>query len=241
MDAKYGEAYRELFEKHWWWRSRNELIVDRLRELRSPDWKRVLDIGCGDALFFDRLAEFGEVEGVEPCPELVNPQNPHRNRIQICPFDVSFRPGKQYSLILMLDVLEHLQHPEAALRHALDLLLPSGLVILTVPAFKVLWTYHDDLNHHLTRYTKRSFRRIARQAGLEIREARYLYHWTWPVKLGVRALEGLAQTKSNPPRIPPSWANEALFRLSRFEQKTLSALPMPFGSSLLVVAGKAQA
>jgi hypothetical protein len=117
--------------------------------------------------------------------------------------------------------------------------LPSGLVILTVPAFKVLWTYHDDLNHHLTRYTKRSFRRIARQAGLEIREARYLYHWTWPVKLGVRALEGLAQTKPNPPRIPPSWANEALFRLSRFEQKTLSALPMPFGSSLLVVAGKA--
>jgi hypothetical protein len=29
-----------------------------------------------------------------------------------------------------------------------------------------------------------------------------------------------------------------LFRVSRLEQKTLSALPMPFGSSLLVVGGK---
>jgi SAM-dependent methyltransferase len=239
VDPKYGEAYRELFEKHWWWRSRTELIVDKLRQLRrAAGWPRILDIGCGDALFFDRLAEFGEVEGVEPCADLVSPNNPHHDRIYVCPFDANFRPGKQYSLILMLDVLEHLENPVGALRHALDLLAPEGLVIVTVPAFMALWTNHDELNHHLTRYRKRSFRKVARQAGFQIQEERYLYHWTCPVKLGVRVMERVVRTKPEAPTIPARWANDALFWVSRFEQKTLSALPMPFGSSLMVVGSK---
>ena len=239
MDPKYGQAYRELFDRHWWWRSRNELIVDKIRQLQPAcGWKRILDIGCGDALFFDRLSEYGEVEGVEPCAELVSPNNPHRNRIYVCPFDGNFRPGKQYSLILMLDVLEHLENPVGAMRHALDLLAPEGLMIVTVPAFMVLWTNHDVLNHHYIRYTKRTFRKVARHAGFRPREERYLYHWTCPVKLGVHVMEGVIHPKPKAPEIPMAAANEALFWVSRLEQKTLSAFPMPFGSSLMVLGTK---
>ena len=203
--------------------------------------ERILDIGCGDGLFFDRLAEFGEVEGVEPSGDLVSPHNPHRNRIHICPFDDNFRPGKQYSLITMLDVLEHLENPIAALRHALALLAPDGRMIITVPALMALWTNHDVLNHHLTRFTKRSFRQVAGGAGFATQEERYLYHWTCPVKLGVRVMENVVHSQPEAPRIPAGWANNLLFRVSRLEQKTLSALPMPFGSSLLVVGGKGKA
>jgi 2-polyprenyl-3-methyl-5-hydroxy-6-metoxy-1,4-benzoquinol methylase len=239
VDAKYGEAYRELFEKHWWWRSRSELIAGKLRQLQPPSgWKQILDIGCGDGLFFDRLAEFGEVEGVEPSADLVNPSNPHRDRIYVCPFDANFRPNKQYSLILMLDVLEHLEDPVGALRHALDLLAAEGTLIITVPAFMALWTNHDVLNHHLTRYTKRSFGDVARQSGLGILEARYFYHWTFPAKLATRVMEQAFHPKPDAPKISPKWANQCLFWLSRLEQKTLSVLPIPFGSSLMVVGGK---
>jgi len=239
VDPNYGEAYRELFEKHWWWRSRTELIVERLRRLRpAAGWKHILDIGCGDALFFDRLAEFGEVEGVEPCAELVSPDNPHRDRVYVCPFDENFRPGRQYSLILMLDVLEHMEDPIGALRHALDLLAPEGIVIVTVPAFMALWTNHDVLNHHLVRYTKRTFRQVARQAGLQTQEERYLYHWTCPVKLAVRVMESVVHAKPETPKVPPGWANEVLYWMSRLEQKTVSSFPMPFGSSLLLIGSK---
>jgi SAM-dependent methyltransferase len=238
VDPKYGEAYRELFEKHWWWRSRTELIVDRLRQMRARQRERILDIGCGDGLFFDRLGEFGEVEGVEPSVDLVSPDNPHRNRIYVCPFDDKFRPGKLYSLITMLDVLEHLKDPIGALRHALELLTPDGLMIITVPALMALWTNHDELNHHLTRYTKRSFRQVAQQAGFFTQEERYLYHWTCPVKLGVRAIEAVVHSQPQAPRVPAGWINDVLFRVSRLEQKTLSALPMPFGSSLIVVGSR---
>ena len=42
-------------------------------------------------------------------------------------------------------------------------------------------------------------------------------------------------------KIPAGWANDVLFRVSRFEQRPLSALPIPFGSSLMVVGGKGKA
>ena len=236
MDSRYGERYRELYERHWWWRARTEFIVETVRRLR-PQSGYILDIGCGDGLFFDRLAEFGEVEGVEPSSDLVNPHNPHHNRIYISPFDEAFDPKKQYSLVLMLDVLEHLEDATAALRHVAALLKPEGRFVATVPAFKSLWTNHDVLNHHVTRYTKSSLRDVIRDTGLHIQDVRYLYHWTCPLKLAVRATESLFRRQPKPPRIPPRVINELLYRFSRIEQRTLTSLPMPFGSSLLIIAG----
>ena len=236
MDREYGDRYRDLFEKHWWWRARTEYVVEMLRRYRpAAGWTNILDIGCGDGLFFERLQEFGEIEGVEPDAELVNPANPHRNRIHICPFDEDFVPGKSYSLILMLDVLEHLEHPASALKHALNLLAPEGVFMATVPAFRSLWTNHDVLNHHFTRYTKRSFRDLANSAGLAIEEERYLYHWTFPVKLSVRIMERALRLKPKPPVAGNGWINEALYGISRLEQKVLTPLSIPFGSSLMVV------
>lgn len=237
MDPEYGEHYRGLYERHWWWRARTEFIVETLRRYSLPRGpSNILDIGCGDGLFFDRLTEFGEVEGVEPFAELVDPANPYRDRIYTVPFDEAFRPGKEYSLILMLDVLEHLEKPNAALRHVSALLKPGGRLVVTVPSFKALWTNHDVLNHHFTRYTKSSFRDVLRGTGLQITEERYLYHWTCPLKLGVRVAESFLRIRPKPPKIPSALINEVLYRVSRLEQKTLTSLPMPFGSSLLVVA-----
>lgn len=236
MESNYGQAYRELFERHWWWRARTELIIGTLRDLQpGQGWKRILDIGCGDGLFFDRLAEFGEVEGVESSAELVSADNPHRKAIHIGPFDASFQPNKPYSLILMLDVLEHLENPVAALAHAMELLAPEGTMVLTVPAFMSLWTNHDVLNRHFTRYTKRTFREVAGRAGFQILRERYFCHWTFPAKLAVRMRESISHPTPQSPKIPGFWINETLFRLSRMEQKTLTALSPPFGSSLLVV------
>lgn len=236
MRADYGERYRDLYERHWWWRAREAAILEVLRAQQPPQgWKRILDVGCGDGLFFDRLAQFGEVEGIEPAEELVSNTGPHRSRIHIAPFDGNFRPGRQFSLILMLDVLEHLADPRAALRQALALLEPQGRLVVTVPAFRLLWTNHDVLNHHFTRYTVSSFRCLAREAGLEIETEKYFFQWLFPVKLLTRLAERLLRPQPKPPNIPGRWINGLLYRLSRFEYAILNPLPVPFGSSLLVV------
>ena len=240
MDPEYARRYRELYERHWWWRAREQFVLEVVRRHLSPGGARsILDVGCGDGLLFDRLAQFGEVQGVESDPTLVGPANPHRYRIHIGPFDASFAPGKRYGLILMLDVLEHLPDPADALRRAVDLLASDGLLVVTVPAFRLLWTTHDVLNHHYTRYTRRGFMALARAAGVRVTHAVYFFHWLFPAKLVTRLIEAITHPRPSAPRVPPGWVNETLYRLSRLEQRLLTPLGVPFGSSLLAVGQRA--
>jgi stage V sporulation protein SpoVS len=139
----------------------------------------------------------------------------------------------------MLDVLEHLPDPVAALAHVKSLLEPDGVLLATVPAFKLLWTRHDDLNHHFTRYTEGSFRSVASAAGLRVKTARYFFHWLAAAKIATRLKEALLPGKPDVPAVPAAPVNGALYALSRAEERLVGAARIPFGSSLLAVAGKA--
>jgi SAM-dependent methyltransferase len=239
LEPEYARQYRNFYARHWWWRAREEAILRVLhRRIRQKTKLRILDVGCGDGLFFDRLAEFGDVEGVEPDERLVNPQGQHRSRIRIAPFDASFCPPECYSLILMLDVLEHLDNPGEALRHAYSLLAPSGALLLTVPAFQLLWTNHDVINHHRVRYRRGTLRPLLRHAAFAVLEERYWFQWTCPVKLAIRLTEAVLRRPPAIAHVPPAWINRPLYWISLIEQRTIGAIGMPFGSSLMVYCVK---
>jgi SAM-dependent methyltransferase len=237
VDTAYVERYPLLYRRHWWWRARESLLLELLRELDLPGSPpTILDVGCGDGLFFDRLAELGDVWGVEPETRAVSADGPWASRIHHASFDAGFDPGRRFSLILMLDVLEHMQDAAAALRHAADLLLPGGVIVVTVPAFQSLWTSHDLLNHHFTRYDAGSFRALAARAGVQIHSMRYFFHWLFPLKLIARGVEKVTRRAPQSPGLPPRWLNQALIGFCRLEQNLTRRLPLPFGSSLLVIA-----
>jgi len=204
-----------------------------------PASASVLDVGCGGGWFFPQLQELGwEVEGVESDPGLVPTDTGMRDTIHVGPFDRNFQPGKRYDLILMLDVLEHMTEARSSLQYAMELLQPDGRLLLTVPTFLWLWTTHDDLNRHVTRYTKRSLKCLAESAGMQIVTCRYFYQWLVPVKLAVRVKERLLPTRPTPPRVPPWLINQFCYGVSRLEQSVCAAFPIPFGSSLLAVGGR---
>ncbi|MGH9318085.1 MAG: class I SAM-dependent methyltransferase [Thermoanaerobaculia bacterium] len=237
MDRTYALAYRQLYERHWWWRAREDLILSALNDWTpSQGWGPILDVGCGDGLSFEKLERLGPVEGIEMDSTAIRPDGPWASRIRLGPFDSSFEPGKKYALVLMLDVLEHLPDAVMALRRAVELLQPQGIVLLTVPAFPILWTSHDELNHHYVRYTRSSLGDLAKRAGVRLLSSRYFFGWTVPVKLAVRVKESLLGAEPTPPSIPPAWLNRALYRFSRLEERLFRGLPLPLGSSLLAIA-----
>jgi SAM-dependent methyltransferase len=239
VEPAYAAYYRHLYEHHWWWRARERIILAHLERLVPPDgFGPILDVGCGDGLFFGKLRTLGEPEGVEEDASLVTPAGRARGSIHIGPFDESFRPGRRYGLVLLLDALEHFRDDCACLRRALALLAPGGTVVITVPAFQALWTAHDDVNRHVRRYTKAALRRLADDAGLRLDHMEYLFQWTALVKLAVRAKEAVWRPGPDLPPVPGPVVNGVLRTASVVEHALLHRLPVPFGSSLLAIGRK---
>jgi len=214
--------------------------VDILQRSMPPGgFGHILDVGCGDGLLFDRLRVLGSVEGLEPDPQTISPDTLYQACIHRCAFDEYFEPKKQYGLILMLDVLEHLSDPVTAVRKVESLLAPGGFFLATVPAFQLLWTNHDVINHHVRRYTRGTLREVIKTSRLRICKERYWFHWIFFPKLLSRFLEHVLRTQPKNPTVPPAWLNRSLYLFSRLEYATLERLCVPFGSSVVMMAQKA--
>lgn len=239
MEDTYGGMYARLHERHWWWRAREVHVLRRLRQLAAGGRGRILDVGCGDGLMWNRLEEYGQVEGIEPDARLVAPDSPWRSAIEISGF-LEGRPRQAcYDFVLMLDVLEHIEDDRAALERVRSQLSAGGHLILTVPALELLWSEFDVLNGHFRRYSKKTLRAVFDAAGLEVVSLRYYYFWTILPLLARRASFAAAEADdSSFLRIPPAPVNRLLELLSRAEHRLGGVVPLPAGSSIIAVGRK---
>ena len=208
-----------------------EVIARLVSSMPSP---RLLDVGCGAGLFFDRLAQYGHVEGVEADRSAVEQSGRWRDRIHLGHLSPD---GAAFDVILLLDVLEHVDDARALLRTAASRLSPRGRMLITVPAFQCLWSSHDVLNHHVRRYSRSGLTADLEASGLNVVDARYLFQSLVAPKLGVAMLETLMPTAPRVPRIPSPLVNDILQSWVRFEHAVLGWLP--FGASVLAVAAPA--
>ncbi|HZG04667.1 MAG TPA: methyltransferase domain-containing protein [Streptomyces sp.] len=240
MDAAYSDVYGAMYRRHWWWRAREHQVLALIRRhVEKGDGPgKVLDVGCGDGLIWDSLTGFAHIEGIEPDSRLIHPASPRRDRIEIADFLRGRPRPADHDLLLMLDVLEHIEDEHAALLRAKALLAPRGILLLTVPALPALWSEFDEMSGHFRRYTRRSLRRALTAAGLEIIDLRYSYFWTVP-PLFVRRLlfRAAAGEQSLFLRPPPAPINSALHMVSRLDHALSRRIPLPVGSSLVAVAG----
>ena len=235
MDERYHQVYPELYRHHWWWRAREEFLLQKISGLlvNAPQ-TRILDVGCGAGLFFDTLQQFGCVEGIEPSATAVADSAKWRGSIHIGELDGTYQSTEPYDLVIMLDVLEHVREPELLLRQAARQLAPGGYILATVPAFTWLWTSHDDVNQHFTRYSIEQLHHLFTTAGLCRRESGYFFGSLVAAKLGVRLIESVSKRSASPPRLPPSWLNSAAQHWFRTEHRI--ARWLPFGGSAWLVA-----
>ncbi|MES2790669.1 MAG: class I SAM-dependent methyltransferase [Planctomycetota bacterium] len=241
MHQSYSQYYADLWRRHWWWRVRHEVVLRELSRVVGPPQSassppRILDIGCAGGVAFDDFSQFGEVHGIEPDSQLVDSTPRWRHRVEQTMFDAQYQPQQPFDVILMLDVLEHIEDDQAAASKLLGILKPGGYAILTVPALGWLWSVHDDINLHFRRYHRRPLQQLLTQTGFQVRQLKYLFGWSLPL-VYLRTWLSPKNLQEYRVDVPSAPVNALFAGLTRGENSVSNALHLspPLGSSLLAV------
>jgi SAM-dependent methyltransferase len=169
-----------LDRRHPWELARVDVVERLLRdplELRPGDL--VLDVGCGDAFVTEQIASlYPSVTfcGIDTAFDEHLLGTFTRNltvrnvrlfsTLEEAALDIR---GRQATVVLLLDVLEHIQDDVAFLKRlqASPLIGARTTYVVSAPAFESLFTTHDVLLGHRRRYSNKELRRHLNQADLE--------------------------------------------------------------------------
>src|SRR5262245_42852779 len=241
MDAQVFTEHFDLEDTHWWFRSKRTLVLSLLRRygvLAGPG----LDVGCGAGGTLAILAAQGAWVGVDADPSALDLSR--RRGLAAIAGSVAealpFRDGT-FAACLCLDLLYHrtVVSESGALRECHRVLRPGGLLLVTDSAFKWLRSAHDEAVHGARRYTRRELVERVRSAGFAPLLASYAYCLIFPAVAAVRlARRGAAGSDVFP---LPRPLNAALLGVQAIERALLRLGPLPFGSSVVLVARKAAA
>jgi SAM-dependent methyltransferase len=223
-------------ESHWWFSGRRRIIETVLHSLSLPSNPKILEVGCGTGGNLSLLSHYGEVYGVE---QDTFARNYALNR-QIAPilpgslpYDIPYQDNF-FDLIVLLDVLEHVEEDGLSLVQLHKKLKPGGYLLITVPAFPALWSAHDEAHHHKRRYTLKTLGPIVREANYKIIFHSYMNTILFPIIAGLRVIK---QSRGNDDLfMPPSILNYLLYKTFAIERHLLKLVSLPFGTSLLVLA-----
>ena len=235
------EAYQEMAQtedEHWWFVGRRCIVAAIIRNLYLPREAKILEVGSGTGGNLSMLSAFGEVSAVEP-DDFAREWATRKSSITVLkgylPDGLPFNPSS-FNLICLFDVLEHIEGDVAALRALRPLLKPGGRIVLTVPAYRWLWSAHDVELHHRRRYNASSLAVCCQQAGYSVAKLSYYNTLLFPIVALARLGDRLVvRDKATGTGIPPRIINRLFLTLFRLERHILPHLTLPFGVSLLAI------
>ncbi|MEO8609026.1 MAG: class I SAM-dependent methyltransferase [Chloroflexota bacterium] len=256
-DKSYDQShFPDLFaaeDRHFWFQTRNKVISTLAQQLMAdyPAGYRFLEIGCGNGNVLkelERVATNGTVIGIDLFAEGLRFAR-LRVSAPLVQADIFNTPFKvAFEMVGMFDVLEHLQNDVDVLAQVRTMLAPGGALMLTVPAFKSLWSYADRNANHKRRYERADLEQKLTQAGFQVDFVSYYMMSVFPLvwvgrKLANRAL----RLSDNPHELERSmFRNELKIRPGMNQimyQAVAQEIPflarrrnLPFGTSLIAIA-----
>jgi SAM-dependent methyltransferase len=165
---------------HFWIRRRFD-VASRL--LRGHDLKegRVAEVGCGHGLVQQQFEQrYGvAVDGFDL--NLVSLRQNVSTRGRLFYYDVCKRRPEfagQYDLVILFDVLEHIEREKQFLDAIKFLVKEGGCVLINVPALQALYSPYDRCAGHLRRYALPELASLASACKLQIVASTY---WGMPL------------------------------------------------------------
>lgn len=164
------EWYDHASLDHFWVYHRNIILKKYFSHLIKSS-ERIGEIGCGNGLILTYLAQafHKAVDGIDL----------NLPALQLCPtipgslyvYDIFQRDSKlcgKYDLLLLIDVLEHIDQDREFLLAVCEHLKPGGFLIIGVPMRQSLFSAYDLAAGHCRRYSQTRLNSVVKASGLQI-------------------------------------------------------------------------
>jgi SAM-dependent methyltransferase len=220
VDKSLFPAHHDLENRHWWFRGRRHALVELGVRLLKPG-VTVVDVGCGTGADIAAFPASFERHGIDPSNRAIGFARQSHSGVS---FQVGTAPevGRDVigaaSLVLLCDVLEHIEDDVAFLGALLSAMKPGAFLLLTVPACPWLWSPHDEVYGHHRRYTGATLTEVWREAPAQPRLLAPFNRRLYPAVRLARAISarrgrGWGSAASDLILPPPvlNWALEKVF------------------------------
>lgn len=167
MDSQYFREYYSLERNHWWFTARSLILEGQIIKITKGHKIRILNVGIATGSTTEMLSKYGSVTSVEydsECCKFLRSElgiEVIEGSITALPFD-----NENFDLVCAFDVIEHVEEDRLAVNELKRVCKKNGNVFCTVPAYHFLWSQHDDVNHHIRRYTSINFSKLFSDNGM---------------------------------------------------------------------------
>lgn len=167
----------EIEEDSFWFQHRNNCIIEMIKNYPPNHNGLIFDIGGGNGYVAKGIKEAGwDVVLVEPGSS--GARNAKKRGIAhvVCASSQSakFKHGT-LPAIGVFDVVEHIENDIEFLNHLWELLIPGGMLYITVPAYQSLWSLEDEDAGHFRRYTLNQLEGKLEQSGFSVKYSTYFF------------------------------------------------------------------
>ncbi|MBN1274071.1 MAG: class I SAM-dependent methyltransferase [Candidatus Aminicenantes bacterium] len=156
------------------------LLLRRMGIVKNLKRESVLDLGCSDGLFLEMVREMGGIdfvgveladEGAQRAAELLGKEKVFHGKVE----EYTGRAERTFSLVTMLDLIEHVEDLDFFMASVLGLLRRKGTLVITTPNWRCLyarlfgsrWPYFIP-PEHLLYFSPRAMYSFGAKFGLEV-------------------------------------------------------------------------
>ena len=226
-------------ERQWWYAGMRE-ISDALLDRAGAAMPLLLDAGCGTGNNLLHLARRGRTVGVDLSEEALRfcrrrGVRAVRGSLLRLPFS-----DQTFDCVTSFDVLYHrwVTNDAEAVAELARVLRPGGVLLVRVPALKLLWGAHDEAVQSRHRYTRPELRSLLASAGLTVLRASYANFFLFPLLAARRTLDRLTGRHGSDVQFLSPPVERAFLALLRLEARLVPWMSLPVGASLFALARK---
>ena len=162
----------------------------------------VLDVGCGDGFVsreLHKMRQFYSITGVDTYLSSQQISELSSQCAEITYYnDYGQLLEKHYDLILMVDVIEHIENDEAFVFEIVNKYMATGgCVLVTAPAFQSLYGSHDRFLKHYRRYSRKQLLGVLEANNLECILSGYLFVSLLPIRFMFVVLEKIFRIRKD--------------------------------------------